>query len=169
MNHKENTMTTLDYTTEVTPLRGQPTTLDDCAGQVVLIVNTASKCGLTPQYEGLQALHEAYAERGLKVLGFPCNQFGAQEPGTADDIGSFCSVNYGVEFPMFDKIQVNGRGTHPLFKQLKAAAPGKLGVKLITWNFSKFLVARDGTILRRFPPTTVPADLSEAIEAELAK
>jgi glutathione peroxidase len=167
--HKEASVATLDYTLEVTTLNGQTTTLADCEGHVLLIVNTASKCGLTPQYEGLQALHAQHADRGLKVLGFPCNQFGAQEPGNSEDIDRFCSINYGVDFAMFAKVDVNGRRTHPLFRQLKAAAPEKLGIKIIPWNFTKFLVARDGTILRRFAPTTVPADLNDAIVAELEK
>ncbi len=160
-------MPTLDLSTAVTTLAGEDTDLSAHQGKVLLIVNTASQCGLTPQYEGLQALHEQYAERGLAVLGFPCNQFGEQEPGSASEIEQFCQVNYGVTFPMHSKIEVNGAGTHPLFVQLKAAAPGLLGSQGIKWNFTKFLVGRDGTILERFSPTTAPADIASKIEAAL--
>ena len=134
----------------------------------MLIVNTASKCGLTPQYEGLEALHKAYGDKGLAVLGFPCNQFGAQEPGSADDIAEFCQINYGVSFDMHAKIEVNGEGTHPLYEQLKAAATTKDGTQDIQWNFAKFLIGRDGEIVRRYSPMKTPADLTAAIEAALA-
>ncbi|GAA5161096.1 glutathione peroxidase [Viridibacterium curvum] len=152
-----------DFTVET--LKGQTTTLAPWAGKVLLIVNTASKCGLTPQYEGLEALHRKYADKGLAILGFPCNQFGAQEPGSADEIESFCSVNYGVSFPMFAKIDVNGDTAHPLYKFLKDAAPGILDTKAIKWNFTKFIVGRDGTVIDRVAPTTAPAE----IEARLVE
>jgi glutathione peroxidase len=160
----------------------QPTTLGDFhavtidgneqdlgtyVGKVVLVVNTASECGLTPQYEGLQQLYDAYADRGLTILGFPCDQFGHQEPGTEDEIASFCQRNYGVSFPMFAKIQVNGSGTHPLFAWLKDEKRG-LGGRAIKWNFTKFLIARDGTVLDRYAPQTEPAELTEDIEKALA-
>lgn len=157
----------IDYTTEITTLTGQAHTLADYQGDVLLIVNTASKCGLTPQYEGLEALHQTYRERGLKVLGFPCNQFGAQEPGSPEEISQFCEVNYGVSFPMFAKIDVNGTQTHPLYVKLKKEAKGLLGTKDIKWNFTKFLVARDGTIIDRYAPTTKPEDLKKDIERAL--
>ncbi|MFZ2504410.1 MAG: glutathione peroxidase [Nocardioides sp.] len=159
-------MTTLsDFT--ATSLSGEPRTLADYAGQVVLVVNTASKCGFTPQLEGLQQLHEQYAARGLAVLGFPCNQFGGQEPGTADEIGEFCQANYGVSFPMFGKIDVNGSAAHPLYQWLRSEAGGLLGSR-IKWNFTKFLIGRDGHVLKRYAPTATPAQLAEDIEAALA-
>ena len=133
-------------------------------GKVVLVVNTASKCGLTPQYAGLEALHEKYQERGLDVLGFPCNQFGAQEPGDAAQIGAFCEENYGVSFQMFGKIEVNGDGAHPLYKWLTRAAPGLLGSEAIKWNFTKFLIGPDGHVVKRYAPQTEPADLEGDIE-----
>ena len=134
------------------------------AGKVLLIVNTASKCGFTPQYEGLEALHRKYGERGFEVLGFPCNQFGAQEPGDAAEIANFCSLTYDVTFPVFAKIDVNGDGAAPLFKHLKKAAPGLLGSESIKWNFTKFLVGRDGKVVGRYAPTTKPADIERDIE-----
>ncbi|MCO4764279.1 MAG: glutathione peroxidase [Myxococcales bacterium] len=158
---------TLTYATPVETLRGQTTDLTDYQGKVLLIVNTASKCGLTPQYKGLEKLQQDLGERGLQVLGFPCNQFGGQEPGSADDIEAFCQLNYGVSFPMHSKVEVNGSGTHPLFKELKSAAPGLLGSKAIKWNFTKFLVARDGTIIRRYGPKTTPAELAPDLERML--
>ena len=133
-------------------------------GKVVLVVNTASKCGLTPQYAGLEALHEKYQERGLDVLGFPCNQFGGQEPGDAAQIGAFCQKNYRVGFQMFRKIEVNGDGAHPLYKWLTQAAPGLLGSEAIKWNFTKFLIGRDGDVVKRYAPQTEPADLEADIE-----
>lgn len=162
-------MTQLAYDTAVTTLRGEDTDLNSYRGDVLLIVNTASKCGLTPQFEGLQKLHAEFGSDGLSVLGFPCNQFASQEPGGADEIAQFCQVNYGVEFPMHDKVKVNGSGTHPLFKQLKSAKPGIMGISAIKWNFTKFLVARDGTILKRYAPKVVPGEIAGDIEAELAK
>jgi glutathione peroxidase len=148
-------------------LDGKPVSLRDYTGQVLLIVNTASKCGFTPQYEGLEAMYQKYRDQGLAVLGFPCNQFGAQEPGTADEIGSFCQKNYGVSFPMFEKIEVNGEGTHPLYRWLKSSAKGLLGSEAIKWNFTKFLVDRQGNVVDRFAPTTKPEDLKSNVEALL--
>ncbi|GAB4062898.1 glutathione peroxidase [Uliginosibacterium sediminicola] len=152
------------YDIEVLTLKGEATTLASHAGKVLLIVNTASKCGLTPQYEGLEKLHRDYAERGLVVLGFPCNQFGGQEPGDAEQIASFCSLKYDVTFPLFAKIDVNGADTHPLYQYLKSKAPGLLDTEAIKWNFTKFLVSRDGQAIERFAPTTEPKDLTAAIE-----
>ncbi|HEX8554434.1 MAG TPA: glutathione peroxidase [Sphingomonas sp.] len=137
------------------------------AGKALLVVNTASKCGFTPQYEGLEALHRRYADRGLAVLGFPCNQFGAQEPGDADEIARFCSLTYDVTFPVFAKVDVNGPAADPLFERLKAAAPGLMGSRSIKWNFTKFLVARDGASVRRYAPQVKPEDLARDIEALL--
>ena len=159
----------IDYDTPVTTLTGQEQTLASYEGKVLLIVNTASKCGLTPQYQGLEQLYKKYREQGLVVLGFPCNQFGAQEPGSADQISEFCEVNYGVTFPMFEKIDVNGPDTHPLFVTLKKEAKGLLGTKDLKWNFTKFLVARDGTIHDRYAPTTKPEDLESDIKSALSK
>jgi len=154
---------TIDYSTQVTTLDGAEGDLEGHRGKVLLVVNTASKCGLTPQYEGLEALWRRRQEQGLVVLGFPCNQFGRQEPGEAEEIATFCQRNYGVTFPMHAKIDVNGKGTHPLFEQLKRGAPGVLGSKSIKWNFTKFLVGRDGTILKRYGPKETP----EAIDKDL--
>jgi len=148
-------------------LDARPTTLAEHAGKVLLIVNTASKCGLTPQLTGLEELQRLYGGRGFTVLGFPCNQFGAQEPGTADEIGAFCQKNYGVSFPMYEKIEVNGPGTHPLFAFLKESAPGLLASKGIKWNFTKFLVGRDGEVLARYAPATSPLRIRGAIERAL--
>ena len=143
---------------------GAMTGLDDWRGKVLLIVNTASKCGFTPQYAGLEALHRRFGERGFDVLGFPCNQFGAQEPGDAAEIASFCSLTYDVTFPVFARIDVNGGAADPLFERLKADAPGLLGSKAIKWNFTKFLVDRAGKVVRRYAPATKPG----AIEADIA-
>ncbi|WP_347090934.1 glutathione peroxidase [Sphingomonas parapaucimobilis] len=136
-------------------------------GRALLIVNTASKCGFTPQYEGLEALHRRYEGQGLTVLGFPCNQFGAQEPGDAAEIANFCSLTYDVSFPVMAKVDVNGDDADPLFQWLKAQAPGVLGTKAIKWNFTKFLVDRDGQVVARYAPTTKPEDLVKDIEARL--
>lgn len=155
------------YGFEATRLGGDVESLDAYKGKVLLIVNTASKCGFTPQYEGLQALYDALAGEGFEVLGFPCNQFGAQEPGTADDITSFCQLNYGVSFPMFDKIDVNGPNTHPLFGLLKSEAPGLMGTTAIKWNFTKFLVDRDGKVVRRYAPSATPSSIEADIRALL--
>ena len=148
----------------VTTLDGRPFTLAQWRGQVLLMVNVASKCGFTPQYAGLEALHRDYAPRGFAVLGFPCNQFMNQEPGDAAEIASFCSTMYGVDFPLFAKVDVNGSGTHPLYRHLKRAAPGLLGSEAIKWNFTKFLVARDGETVQRFGPRTTPDALRGVIE-----
>lgn len=141
--------------------------LADYAGKVLLIVNTASQCGFTPQFAGLEALYTRYKDRGFEILGFPCNQFGAQEPGTADEIGSFCQKNYGVTFPMFAKVEVNGDDAHPLFQHLKKEARGLLGSEGIKWNFTKFLVDRDGSVVKRFAPAATPESLAAEIEALL--
>ena len=155
------------YDFSANTLDGKPVSLRDYAGKVLLVVNTASKCGFTPQYQGLEALYQQYRDRGLAVLGFPCNQFGAQEPGTADEIGSFCHQNYGVSFPMFEKIDVNGDGAHPLYRWLKSNAKGVLGTEAIKWNFTKFLVDRKGKVVDRYPPVTDPKAMETAIEALL--
>lgn len=148
-------------------LAGAPLRLVDFAGKVLLIVNTASRCGFTPQYAGLQRLHETYGPRGLVVIGFPCNQFGAQEPGSAAEIAGFCQRNYGVDFVLAEKVDVNGSGAHPLFHHLTAALPGVLGSEAIKWNFTKFLVDRNGRPVSRHAPTTSPAALVRDIEALL--
>ena len=146
---------------------GSTQTLSDWAGKVLLIVNTASECGFTPQYAGLEALWRKYRDRGLAVLAFPCNQFGAQEPGTAAQIADFCSSKYDVTFPVFAKIDVNGAAESPLFHRLKHEAPGLLGSTAIKWNFTKFLVDRQGRVVRRYAPTTKPEDIEKDIEALL--
>jgi glutathione peroxidase len=146
---------------------GLPKSLEDYRGKVLLIVNTASQCGFTPQFEGLQALYEQYRDQGFEVLGFPCNQFMNQDPGTNEEIREFCQVNYGVTFPMFEKIKVNGSGTHPLYQYLKAAAPGVLGTEVIKWNFTKFLVDREGQVRERFASKVEPAEIAPEIEALL--
>ena len=152
------------YDFEAGGLDGRPRPLSEFRGQALLIVNTASKCGFTHQYEGLQALHTAYADRGFEVLGFPCNQFGAQEPGDAAEIGAFCKTNYGADFPMFAKIDVNGPDAAPLYDYLKQAKPGLLGSRRIKWNFTKFLTDREGRPVRRFGPSTPPDQIRPAIE-----
>jgi glutathione peroxidase len=141
--------------------------LSEYRGKVLLIVNVASRCGFTPQYAGLQALYEKYRDRGLLVLGFPCNQFGSQEPGTEAEIGAFCSSSYGVTFPLFAKIDVNGNEAHPLYQHLKSAAPGVLGTEAIKWNFTKFLVDRQGNVVKRYAPKEEPQDIARDIEALL--
>lgn len=151
----------------VTAADGRAVDMSAYAGRVLLIVNTASQCGFTPQYEGLEALHRRYEAQGLMVLGFPCNQFGGQEPGDAAEIANFCSTTYDVTFPVLAKVEVNGDGADPLFQWLKAEAPGLLGTKRIKWNFTKFLVNRDGEVMGRYAPTTKPEDLSKDIEAVL--
>jgi glutathione peroxidase len=152
------------YDFSAVTLQGDEMRLGDFAGQVVLVVNTASKCGFTPQYEGLEALYRKYKAKGFAVLGFPCNQFGAQEPGDAADIAEFCSRTYDVTFPLFAKIDVNGPAQHPLFTYLKGAVPGLLGTEPIKWNFTKFLVDRAGSAIARFAPTTTPKELEREIE-----
>ena len=156
------------YDFEALNIQGQPIGLGDFKGKALLIVNTASACGFTPQFAGLEALHQEYGSKGLVVLGFPCNQFGAQDRGNNDEISSFCQLNYGVSFPMMAKIEVNGGGAHPLYQWLAGEAPGLLGTKAIKWNFTKFLVGKDGKVLKRYAPTDTPASLSKDIEAALA-
>jgi glutathione peroxidase len=158
-------MSIYDFSAET--LDGKPVPLDAYRGKVVLIVNTASKCGFTPQYAGLEALYRKYKDRGLVVLGFPCNQFGAQEPGDATEIANFCSLTYEVDFPMMAKIDVNGPATHPLYAYLKQARKGLLGSEAVKWNFTKFLVDRTGEVVDRFAPTVEPKALEGAIEALL--
>lgn len=148
--------------------KGEERPLSDFRGKVLLIVNTASKCGFTPQFKGLEALYEKYRDRGLEILGFPCNQFGKQDPGSNDEILEFCQLNYGVSFPMFGKIEVNGDGADPLYKHLKHEAPGLLGSEAIKWNFTKFLVDANGRVVRRYAPKDKPADIERDIEALLA-
>jgi glutathione peroxidase len=159
-------MTTL-YDFTVDDIHGKPVRLDRYKGKVVLVVNTASECGFTPQYKGLEALYEKYKDRGLEVLGFPCNQFGAQEPGTADEIVSFCELNYGVTFPLFAKIDVNGEHAAPVYDYLKSAKPGLLGTEAIKWNFTKFLVGRGGKVIARFAPNDTPESIAGDIEKAL--
>lgn len=145
-------------------IKGNEKKLADYQGQVLLIVNTASKCGFTPQFEGLQALYKQLGEQGLQVLGFPCNQFMSQDPADEETISQFCTMNYGVDFPMFSKVDVNGKDAHPLFRFLKSEAKGLLGSEKVKWNFTKFLVSRDGRVVGRYPPTTKPEDIKADIE-----
>lgn len=152
----------------LTALGGGPLPLDQFAGKVLLVVNTASQCGFTPQYAGLEALHRDYVGKGLVVLGCPCNQFGAQEPGSSAEIGAFCQSRFGVSFPLSAKLDVNGAHADPLFKFLCARAPGVMGTQAVKWNFTKFLVSRDGALVERFAPTTAPEELRGRIEALLA-
>ncbi|MBW0146552.1 glutathione peroxidase [Marinobacter arenosus] len=152
------------YDFTVTDIKGNEKSLADYRGKVLLIVNTASKCGFTPQFEGLQTLHKELGESGLEVLGFPCNQFMNQDPGNDDAISEFCSLNYGVDFPMFSKIEVNGSGAHPLYQFLKREAKGLMGSEKVKWNFTKFLVGKDGQVIRRYPPTAKPQDIRKDIE-----
>ena len=154
--------------TEVTTIDGDKTTLEGYKGNVLLIVNVASKCGLTPQYEQLENIQKAWEKDGFTVLGFPCNQFGKQEPGGADDISKTCYINYGVSFPMFEKVEVNGAAAHPIFRYLKDELPGVLGGR-IKWNFTKFLIGRDGKPLKRFAPMTTPEKMEGAIVAALGR
>ena len=150
-------------------LSGIPTDLAQYRGKVLLIVNTASKCGFTPQYKGLEAVYQQFKDKGVEVLGFPCNQFGGQEPGAADEIGAFCEKNYGVTFPLFAKIDVNGSDAHPLFQHLKNQAPGIIGTEGIKWNFTKFLIKKDGSVFKRYAPQTAPEELVGDIERLLAE
>lgn len=152
------------YDIQVQDIKGQSRTLDEYQGKVLLIVNTASKCGFTPQFEGLQKLHQELGGRGFEVLGFPCNQFMSQDPGDNDEISQFCSLNYGVDFPMFAKIEVNGPNTHPLYRFLKSEAKGLMGSEKIKWNFTKFLVNQNGQVVKRYPPTTKPEAIRKDIE-----
>lgn len=156
------------YDFEANLIDGKPVKLSTFKGKVLLIVNTASKCGFTPQFAGLEALHEKYAGQGFAVLGFPSNQFGAQDPGTNEEIGAFCTTNYGVSFPMMEKIDVNGSNAAPLYQWLTKEKPGLLGSTAIKWNFTKFLVGRDGTVLKRYAPLDTPASLERDVEAALA-
>ena len=159
-------MSTLyDYT--VDDIHGKPVKLDRYKGKVVLVVNTASKCGFTPQYKGLEALYKKYHGKGLEVLGFPCNQFGAQEPGSEAEIEQFCELNYGVTFPMFAKVDVNGKNTAPVYEYLKSAKPGLLGSEAIKWNFTKFLVDRKGNVVARFAPNDTPEAIAGDVEKAL--
>ena len=156
------------YDFEAKSISGKDLPLSQFKGQVMLIVNTASKCGFTPQFGGLEELHKTYAGKGLVVVGFPCNQFGSQDPGADGEIAEFCQVNYGVSFPMMGKVDVNGPAAHPLYKWLSAEAPGLLGSKSIKCNFTKFLIGRDGNVIKRYAPTDKPADLAKDVEAALA-
>ncbi|AKG33666.1 glutathione peroxidase [Paenibacillus durus] len=155
------------YDFHANTLRGQEESLSKYKGKVLLIVNTASKCGFTPQYKGLQEVYEKFKDRGFEVLGFPSNQFAAQEPGSSEEIQEFCQLNYGVSFPMYAKIEVNGDNAHPLYKYLTKEAPGALGSKSIKWNFTKFLVDREGRVLKRFAPTTTPESIEDEIKTLL--
>lgn len=154
------------YDFSANALRGGLVDMSQFRGNVILIVNTASKCGLTPQYKGLEALYNEFSDRGFVVLGFPCNQFGAQESGSSEQISEFCEINYGVTFPMFEKIKVNGPNAHPLYKFLKSQKGGFLGND-IKWNFAKFLVGKDGSVIKRYSPTDLPMDLSKDIQIAL--
>ncbi|WP_042198289.1 glutathione peroxidase [Paenibacillus camerounensis] len=156
-------MSIYDY--EANTLRGQEESMSKYKGKVLLVVNTASKCGFTPQYKGLQEVYDKFKDRGFEVLGFPSNQFASQEPGQSEDIAEFCEINYGVTFPMYEKVDVKGDSAHPLFKYLSKEAPGVLGSKSVKWNFTKFLVDQEGRVLKRFAPSTTP----DQIEADIAK
>ncbi len=156
------------YDFEAASIAGAPAQLASQHGKVLLVVNTASKCGFTPQFAGLEELWKTYRDKGLVVIGFPSNQFGAQDPGTNDEIASFCEMNYGVSFPMMAKVDVNGETAHPLWKWLTAEAPGILGTKSIKWNFTKFLVGKDGQVIKRFAPNDSPESMKSDIEAALA-
>ncbi len=157
------------YDIEVKTIKAEPRRLKDYAGKTMLVVNVASHCGFTPQYKGLEALYQQYKDRGLVVLGFPCDQFGHQEPGDEAEIAQFCSLTYDVTFPMFSKVEVNGDGAHPLFRTLKKEAPGLLGTEAIKWNFTKFLIGPDGKVLKRYGPRDEPASISADIEKALPK
>jgi glutathione peroxidase len=156
------------YDFEALSIDGKPAHLSTQRGKVLLIVNTASECGFTPQFGGLEKLWQTYRDRGLVVVGFPSNEFGAQEPGSNEEIGAFCQRNYGVSFPMMSKIEVNGGSAHPLFKWLTSEAPGLLGSKPIKWNFTKFLVGRDGRVIKRYGPTDTPEAIEKDVVAALA-
>ncbi len=156
------------YDFSANSIQGKTVNLNQFKGQAMLIVNTASACGFTPQFGGLEGLHKSYGPKGLVVLGFPCNQFGSQDKGSNGEIAEFCQLNYGVSFPMMEKIDVNGSGAHPLYQWLSAEAPGLLGSKAIKWNFTKFLVGKDGAVLKRYAPTDTPASMAQDIEKALA-
>ncbi|WP_444891353.1 glutathione peroxidase [Microbulbifer sp. DLAB2-AA] len=155
------------YSIPVKTASGETTSLGDYKGKLILVVNTASKCGFTKQYKGLEALYDQYKDRGLTVLGFPCNQFGKQEPGSDDEIQEFCELNFGVSFPVYAKLDVNGPTAHPLFVELKKRAPGLLGTEGIKWNFTKFLISKDGKEIKRYAPKDTPESLQEEIERML--
>ncbi|AEF99903.1 glutathione peroxidase [Methylomonas methanica] len=155
------------YSFQATRIDGESVSLESFKGQLLLIVNTASRCGFTPQYQGLESLYQAFKDQGFSVLGFPCNQFGQQEPGDSAEISDFCATNFGVSFPLFEKIDVNGQNAHPLFQYLKSAAPGVLGTKAIKWNFTKFLVGRDGKVIKRYPSMTTPESIRKDIQRYL--
>ncbi len=155
------------YDFEVQGISGESVDFSSYKEKVLLIVNTASKCGFTPQYKGLESLYKAYKDKGFEVLGFPCNQFGKQEPGSGEEISEFCELNFGVSFPLFEKLEVNGDNTHPLFKYLKQKAPGVFGTEAIKWNFTKFLVNRRGEVVKRFAPKDKPEAIASEVEALL--
>ena len=155
------------YDFEATTIDGQPQKMDTYRGKTLLIVNVASECGFTPQYTGLQELHDRFKDKGFAVLGFPCDQFGHQEPGSEEQIRNFCSTNYSITFPMFSKVEVNGDDAHPLYKYLRSERKGLLGTESIKWNFTKFLVGSDGAVLKRYAPTDTPESLAKDIEAAL--
>ncbi|EEK95149.1 Glutathione peroxidase bsaA [Bacillus thuringiensis serovar thuringiensis str. T01001] len=161
------TMTVYDFSAKT--ITGEEKSLKDYKGKALLIVNVASKCGFTPQYKGLQEVYDKYKDQGLEILGFPCNQFGGQEPGTEADITSFCELNYGVNFPMFAKVDVKGDKAHPLYTYMTEQAPGLLGMKAVKWNFTKFLIGKDGKVVGRFAPQTKPVDLEVEIEKVLGE
>ena len=161
------TMTVYDFSAKT--ITGEEKSLKDYKGKALLIVNVASKCGFTPQYKGLQDVYDKYKDQGLEILGFPCNQFGGQEPGTEADITSFCELNYGVNFPMFAKVDVKGDKAHPLYTYMTEQAPGLLGMKAVKWNFTKFLIGKDGKVVGRFAPQTKPVDLEVEIEKVLGE
>jgi glutathione peroxidase len=156
------------YDFSANSIQGKAVKLNKYKGKAMLIVNTASACGFTPQFGGLEELHKSYGDKGLVVLGFPCNQFGAQDSGSNGEIAEFCQMNYGVSFPMMEKIDVNGSGAHPLYQWLSAEAPGLLGSKAIKWNFTKFLIGKDGAVVKRYAPTDTPESMAKDIEAALA-
>jgi glutathione peroxidase len=158
-------MSVYDY--KVKTIKGEEQSLDAYRGKTLLIVNTASKCGFTPQYKGLEEIYQKYHDQGLEILGFPCNQFGAQEPGSEEEIASFCSLNYGVSFPMFAKVDVNGPDADPLFEHLKEEAPGILGSKPVKWNFTKFLVDKHGNVIKRYAPQDDPAQIGKELASHL--
>jgi len=162
----ENNKSIYDFSAKLN--NGKTIKISDYKGKLLLVVNTASKCGFTKQYEGLQNLYNTYKDKGLEILAFPCNQFGAQEPGTSEEISNFCKMNYGVTFPIFEKIDVNGENAHPLFKFLAAKLPGILNTKFLKWNFTKFLIAKDGTPLERYSPSTTPENLEKDIQKLLS-
>ncbi len=161
-------MTDSIYELTYTNNQGQQVSLEECKGKVILVVNTASKCGFTPQYEGLEALYKQYKDQGLEIIGFPCDQFGGQEPGNDDQIQEFCQLNYGVSFSMSTKIDVNGDNTHPVFEFLKSKAPGILGSTGIKWNFTKFLINKDGEVLNRYATATKPSAIEDDIKQALS-